>query len=112
VKLLFDNNLSPRLVHLLHDLFPASTHVALVGLDRELDRDVWLYASANDCVIVTKDADFSDLSMQRGSPPKVIWLRIGNCSTAEIAQLLRRNHAAITAFAADPANDVLTLIVR
>ena len=37
MKLLFDQNLSPKLVHRLADLFPDSSHVQLVGLDRAGD---------------------------------------------------------------------------
>jgi predicted nuclease of predicted toxin-antitoxin system len=92
VKLLFDNNLSPHLPRHLHDLFPDASHVAFLGLDRASDAVVWQYARDHGYVIVTKDTDFSDLSTQLGWPPKVVWLRIGNCSTAQIVHLLR-NHA-------------------
>lgn len=41
MKLLFDQNLSPRLVANLADLFPSSAHVEVVGLGKEIDRLVW-----------------------------------------------------------------------
>jgi predicted nuclease of predicted toxin-antitoxin system len=59
--LLFDQNLSPRLVHRVADLFPGSIHVQEVGLATALDRIVWDYARANDYIIVTKDADLGEL---------------------------------------------------
>jgi predicted nuclease of predicted toxin-antitoxin system len=58
----FDQNLSPRLVSRLADLLPGAQHVAQIGLDRASDLDVWEYARTHECIIVTKDADFNDLS--------------------------------------------------
>ena len=110
MKLLFDNNLSPHLPRLLHDLFPEADHVASLGLDRASDADVWQYARDNGYAIVTKDTDFSDLSTRLGSPPQVIWLRIGNCTTGQIVQLLRKHASAISAFGASTDSDVLTLV--
>ena len=78
MKLLFDENLSPRLAMRLLDLFPASTHVWEVGLWAANDPLVWEYARLNGFLIVSKDADMHDLSLLFGNPPKVIWLRLGN----------------------------------
>jgi predicted nuclease of predicted toxin-antitoxin system len=110
VRLLFDNNLSPRLPHHLADVYPDASHVALVGLERAADDDVWRYAREHDFTIVTKDADFGDLSVLHGFPPGVIWLRIGNCSTAEIEDLLRKSHTTLQAFEAESATGLLTLL--
>lgn len=104
MRLLFDQNLSPRLVQRLTDLYPETTHVSLVGLDRASDAAVWEYAWTTNSIIVTKDADFSDIIVLRGFPPKVLWLRLGNCTTIDIEQALRRAHAQITAFATDQNN--------
>ena len=101
MRLLFDNNLSPHLVSQLADVFPDASHVAQVGLERGDDEDVWKYARDGNYVIVTKDADFNDLSTLRGVPPKVVWLRVGNCPTPRIATLMRLHRAAIAAFASD-----------
>jgi len=79
--LLFDQNLSPRLVTRLTDVYPNSLHVDTLGLGTSSDRDVWEYARLNAFIIVTKDADFSELSVLLGTPPKVIWIRRGNCYT-------------------------------
>lgn len=73
MKLLFDHNLSPRLVSRPADRYPDASHTSLAGLDRATDIAVWLYAQAHAYTIVTKDADFSDASVLRGFPPKVIW---------------------------------------
>jgi predicted nuclease of predicted toxin-antitoxin system len=108
-SLLFDQNLSPNLVSRLSDLFPNSTHVQAIGLGTALDRAVWDYARERDYIIVSKDADFSELSLLLGFPPKVIWIRRGNCSTGEIEKLLRENRDAISGMSDDPNTGILTL---
>ena len=112
MRLLFDHNLSRHLVHHLDDVYPGASHVALIGLERASDDDVWRYARDNGFIIVTKDTDFRDLSVLRGFPPRVVWLRIGNCSTADIEQLLRRSYATISAFLDESTTGLLTLIGR
>lgn len=109
MKLLLDQNLSPRLIKRLGNLYPDSTHVSLVGLDHALDRDVWQYARQNDLIIVSKDADFHELALVWGTPPKVIWIRRGNCSTKTIESLLRDNYEAIEALHND--DEVNTLVL-
>jgi predicted nuclease of predicted toxin-antitoxin system len=87
VKLLFDQNLSPILVKLLADLYPDSNHVYKLGIDRNSDEELRDYARRKNFVIVTKDSDFSDLCILHGFPPKVIWVRRGNCSTSAIERI-------------------------
>ncbi len=95
MKLLFDQNLSPHLVNKLDDLYPDSNHVCDVGLERAFDNDIWEYARENHFIIVSKDADFSEMSMLKNSRPKVIWVRRGNCSTQEIEDMLRRDFSLV-----------------
>ena len=109
MKLLFDHNLSPRLVISLADLYPRASHTSLTGLERATYSAVWLYAQAHGYAIVTKDVDFSDVSVLRGFPPKVIWIRLGNCTTKDIENALRRGHAAIVEFMSDATVGVLEL---
>ena len=91
MKILLDNNLSHRLIARLNSLFEECQHVKNVGLDLSDDTVVWQFAKENDYTIVTKDDDFSFISRLRGYPPKIIWLKIGNCSTATIEQVIRDN---------------------
>jgi predicted nuclease of predicted toxin-antitoxin system len=98
VKLLFDENLSPQLVARLSDLFPSSLHVRTVGMQGANDPLIWTLAEENDYLIVSKDSDMHDLSLLRGAPPKVIWIRLGNCSTRQVEQLLRRELQTIKTF--------------
>jgi predicted nuclease of predicted toxin-antitoxin system len=96
MKLLFDENLSFKLPRQLNDLFPGSSQVRLLGLERASDRALWDYAKANEFTLVTLDADFGEMAALLGPPPKVIWLRCGNRETATI-ELLLRDHAGLVA---------------
>lgn len=109
MKLLFDQNLSPALVSRLADLFPGSDHVSLLGLDRVPDDEVWNYARDGGFTLVSKDADFSDMNLLRGFPPRVLWLRVGNCTTAQVEALLRLHHQAVEQMQSDPAVGILVL---
>lgn len=110
MRLLFDQNLSPSLVRSLTDVFPHARHVSMVGLGSVSDEAVWEYARTNGCAIVTKDADFSDLGMMRGYPPRIIWLRFGNCTTHEVEMALRAHYPAIKTIETDLTVGMLTII--
>ena len=99
MKLLFDQNLSHRLVGRLADLFPGSTQARLVGLDRASDVELWDHAARNGHAIVSRDVDLAEMAALRGPPPLVIWLRGGNSSTAAVETALRRHHREIVAAA-------------
>lgn len=109
MRFLFDENLSPRLVLLLADQFPNSVHVRDVGLKSADDQSVWNYASSQGLVIVSKDSDMHQRSFLFGAPPKVVWVRLGNCSTSDVADLLRRNLQALEEFDADEVACFLSL---
>ena len=98
MKLLFDENLSPRLVESLADIYPGSQHVSASGLGGAQDSDVWEYAKAHGLAIVSKDSDFAERSILESAPPKVIWIRLGNSSTSEIETQLRSACDAVRAF--------------
>ena len=89
MKLLLDQNLSPNLISALADLYPGSMHLQDAGLDRASDEEVWNHARKNGFAIVSKDSDFNERVMLYGPPPKVIWIRRGNCTTQQIEQILR-----------------------
>jgi predicted nuclease of predicted toxin-antitoxin system len=109
MKLLFDHNWPPLLVSRHQDLFPQSQHVFTLGLDRASDLQIREYARAEDFVIVTKDADFSDLCVLLGFPPKIIWIRRGNCSASAVEDILSCHREDIQTLERDPTNGVLTL---
>jgi predicted nuclease of predicted toxin-antitoxin system len=109
MKLLFDQNLSPRLAVLLADIYPDSAHVIPLGLDEAEDLEIWSYAKDHDFVIVSKDSDFQTRSQLFGAPPKVVWIRLGNCSRNAVEKLLRDYSAMIHTFALDPTQAILLL---
>ena len=109
MKLLLDQNVSRRLVAALSDLFPDSNHVALCDLERADDDRVWEFAKAEGFTIVTKDTDFHQLALFRGPPPKVIWVRLGNCRTHELEALVRTCVPDIAEFDDDPESALLIL---
>jgi len=109
MKFLFDENLSPGLVLILADLFPNSVHVRDLGLQASEDSLVWNYAREHDLVIVSKDSDMHQRCFVFGAPPKVIWVRLGNCSTADVANLLRRSVKVLEVFETDEFASFLSL---
>lgn len=109
MKLLFDQNLSHQLVTLLAAEFPGSQHVREVGMASAPDPIVWAFAASEGLAIVSKDSDFQQRAVLRGHPPKVVWVRLGNCSTSDVADLLRVRLANLLAFEADPVAAFLAL---
>ena len=109
MKLLLDQNLSPRLVNALADLYPGSAHLQDVGLDRVSDAEVWAYALKNGYAILSKDSDFNERAMLYGPPPKVIWSRRGNCNTQQVEQILRRAYANVVLLETTAAEGLLEL---
>jgi predicted nuclease of predicted toxin-antitoxin system len=103
LKLLFDEMLPPSLVKRLADLFQDATHVRTLGLKQRPDADVWQRAKELGYTIVTKDKDFANLSLVWGSPPKVIFLQLGNCSVEQIENRLRSGAVLISEFVASSA---------
>jgi predicted nuclease of predicted toxin-antitoxin system len=109
MKLLFDHNLSHKLCHNLADLFPDSTQTRLLSLQTAPDQVVWEYAKSSGFILVTLDKDFSDLAMLRGAPPKIIWMRCGNATVAEIERLIRSNFSEIENFNSSSVATVLEI---
>ncbi len=98
MRLIFDQNLSPMLIGLLSDLFPGSIHVRDAGLHASDDESVWDHAIQQQFVIISKDSDFRQRSFLFGSPPKVVWIRRGNCTTIEIEALIRSHYQDLLTF--------------
>ena len=107
--MLLDQNLSPRLAVELVDAYPGTVHVRDLGLARADDEQVWQAARDGDFLLVSKDADFHQRSFLRGHPPKVVWIRLGNCETLSVRNLLLDRQGEISRFVADPAAAFLAL---
>ena len=109
MKLLFDENLSPKLVDVSGREYPGSIHVRSVGLRGAADARIWQYAREHAFTIISKDNDFRQRSFLEGSPPKVIWLEVGNAGTVAIAELLQRERERLVAFETDPESTLLII---
>ena len=109
MKLLLDENLSDRIVPQILDLYPESAHVKSHGLIHKSDTLIWSFAREHGYTIVSKDADFHQRSLVSGHPPKLVFLRVGNCPTSRITQILRDNHPLLSAFSSDSEAGILIL---
>ena len=102
-------NLSDRIISRVADLFPDSTHIKAVGLREADDFVVWEWAKKHGFTIVSKDTDFHQRAIVFGHPPKFIWLRVGNCQTSLITNLLRSRHQVIRQFIESETESLLIL---
>ena len=110
MKLLFDQNISPKITKQLAGDFPESTHVRRIGLVDASDSIIFDYAKNNNFTIVTFDSDFVDLNIVRGIPPKIIWLKTGNLTTRAISEMLTKNSTAIQDFLKSNDGEILEII--
>jgi predicted nuclease of predicted toxin-antitoxin system len=93
----------------LGDIFPGSLHIRLLGQGGATDATVWDLARHHGCLVVSKDEDFHRLALLRGAPPKFVWIRLGNCTTDDIMQLLWRHREDIIRFEGQSEATVLEL---
>lgn len=110
MKLLFDQNISPKIVKQIESEFPDSKQVRHVSLEDASDGAIFDYAKKHNFAIVTFDADFVDLNVVRGIPPKIIWLKTGNLTTKSISELLKNNISTIHNFLESTEEDILEII--
>lgn len=109
MKLLLDQNLSRRLVKYLEEIYPEITHLTALMTEDSDDSDIWSFAKKNDFIIVTKDDDFEKRSILLGHPPKIIWIRLGNCKTSDVVELMEKSLNIITAFNSDKEKSILPI---
>lgn len=98
MKLLFDQNISFRIIKLIEDKIPNAIHVKEVGMENSSDLNIWKFAKKNNYSIVTFDSDFVELANFKGIPPKIIWLKLPNTRTAVLATLLNNKFDQINEF--------------
>jgi predicted nuclease of predicted toxin-antitoxin system len=109
VKLLLDQNLSPRLVPALASSHPESAHEREFGLQAAQDEETWTFAKERGFAIASKDSDFHQRSFLYGSPPKVVWLHVGNCTTDRVLEVLIRHADRLADFERDTEAAFLVL---
>ncbi len=109
MRLLLDENLSPRLLSVIGRAYPGSQHVAQIGLKGEPDQVIWEHAKARGFIIVSKDNDFRQLEFLYGPPPKVVWLAVGNSGTRAVAELLIASAETVRRFSESPEEGLIVL---
>ena len=109
MKLLLDENLSPKLPGLIAAAFPNSQHVRELGLKGQTDEAIWNYAKANGFTLLSKDRDFYQRALFHGAPPKIIWLCLGNCTRHDLLSLIQRHQQDVLGFENSPES---VLILR
>ena len=110
MRILFDQNISFRVVGLLKGIFPESKHLKDYNLQFATDHQIWNFAKENQFDIVTFDADFCDLVTLYGQPPRIIWIRVGNTSSQNLARILSKQSEIIKSFLSDNSNKDLACL--
>lgn len=110
MKLLFDQNISPRILKNLPTELSECQQVRFVGLQDSSDLEIFQFARKETFAIVTFDSDFVDLNALYGAPPKIVYLNTGNLSTKNISELITRNIEAIRSYLDSESDDILELI--
>ena len=109
MKLLLDQNISRKLVSKLADPYPDSTPVALIDLERASDVEIWEYALERGYVLVSKDTDFCEMAILKDFPPKVVWIRRGNCTTSAIESILKEGQETVEKLVSSLDSGILIL---
>ena len=105
MQLLLDENISFRLIKKIEQVYPGVKHVSEYKLINIHDVTIFEFAKNNSLSIVTFDEDFNNLSVIRGYPPKIVWIRTGNTSTSLLAELLISKKETIRKFLAEKQNE-------
>lgn len=109
MKLLLDQQLPSSLIEKISDIFPESKHVKWIELNQADDLEIWEYSKKNGFTIVTKDNDFNEISILYGAPPKIIWIKVGNCTNVELVSIFLKHTKDILAFGDDKENTIYTI---
>ena len=110
MSLLFDQNISFRIVKKIEDTFPNSKQIKELGLENYSDNKIWKFAKDNKYTIVTFDSDFFEISNLKGHPPKIIWLRTGNTITENIIEILKLKKDIIIDFIENPSHSEISCL--
>ncbi|CAM3620208.1 DUF5615 domain-containing protein [Flavobacterium gelidilacus] len=110
MKLLFDQNVSFRIVKKIETFFPNSNQVGQLGIENNSDKQIWKYTKDNDFSVVTFDADFFEISNLKGHPPKIIWLRTGNLTTNNIIEILISKKEILIDFLQNPLYEEISCL--
>jgi predicted nuclease of predicted toxin-antitoxin system len=109
MRLLFDQNISYRVVKQLQANWPEFTHISNCKLTDAPDNVIWQYAKQSNYCIVTHDDDFDDLFSLYGFPPKVVKLKTGNLSNSQTILILNKHTETIKQFLNNSEEGFLTI---
>ncbi len=110
MKILLDQNISFKLKYSFAIFFKEVRHVSDFSLQNSNDIDIWNFAERNGYAILTYDADYFDLSIINGHPPKVIWVRVGNLSTKQLTDILQEQINEIIYFLNDESTSCIEIL--
>lgn len=102
MKLLFDQNISHRIVKMISASDTEVKQVRDLGLENLSDKEIWKFARNNHFSIITFDSDFYELTNLYGIPPKIIWLRTRNLKTLDLARVIMNKLQLIEEFVSNP----------
>ena len=110
MNLLFDQNISPKILKKLPSEFSNCQQVRFVGLEDSSDFEIFQFAKNKGFAVVTFDSDFIDLNTLHGTPPKIVYLNTGNLTTKNISKILTENFLKIHHYLNSESDDILEII--
>lgn len=97
LKFIVDTQLPPKLAYSLKDLGADAIHTTYFEDGHLLDdREIIKIAIEEDRIVVTKDSDFRDHLLLKGSPPNLLLIKTGNIANKGLIQLIQQNYNAIS----------------
>ena len=99
MKVLIDQNISHRIMVHIAFVFDGIAHVKTEGWIDWNDYDIFMAARQKKYdAVITLDEDFNKLLLEHSYPPRVIWLKTGNCSTKRLAEIIIQHQDTISDF--------------
>ncbi|HMQ59042.1 MAG TPA: DUF5615 family PIN-like protein [Flavilitoribacter sp.] len=96
LKFIVDTQLPPRLANFLNQSGADTIHTTHFENGHLLDdASIRKIAIQEDRIIITKDSDFRDYFLLKGSPPNVLLIKTGNISNQDLIDLLKNNFKVI-----------------
>lgn len=92
-KIWVDANISPAIAKWMSEFTGYDVKSAFVlNLYYLSDKDIFeMGRNAGNVILVSKDSDFPELVTQLGTPPKLIYLRVGNCDNRKLWRIIKPN---------------------
>lgn len=102
MKIVIDQNISFRIIPHIKHLFAEVEHVRTLGWTNAPDIIIFRNAKQQEFdAILTLDEDFDNIIFENNPPPKILWLRVRNCSTLHLAEIIEDKIEIINNFLND-----------